>query len=61
MPEDDHGPIIVQKAVPVLEGDTPETLHARIQEQEHIAYPEALRLIAGGRVRIEGRRVIIRG
>jgi phosphoribosylglycinamide formyltransferase 1 len=56
----DTGPIIVQKAVPVLEGDTPETLHARIQEQEHIAYPEALRLIADGRVRVEGRRVVIR-
>ena len=42
----DTGPIIVQKAVPVLKGDTPETLHARIQEQEHIAYPEAVRLIA---------------
>jgi len=42
----DTGPIIIQKAVPVLVGDTPSTLHARIQEQEHVAYPEALRLIA---------------
>ena len=55
----DTGPIIVQKAVPVLEDDTPETLHARIQEQEHIAYPEALRIIASGAYRLEGRRVRI--
>jgi len=41
----DTGPIILQKAVPVLDDDTPATLHARIQEQEHIAYPEAVRLI----------------
>jgi phosphoribosylglycinamide formyltransferase-1 len=55
----DTGPIIVQRAVPVLPNDTPETLHARIQEQEHTAYPEALRLIAEGRVRIEGRKAIV--
>ena len=55
----DTGPIIVQKAVPVLEDDTPETLHARIQVQEHIAYPEALRIVAAGNYRIEGRRVRI--
>ena len=55
----DSGPIIVQKAVPVLEEDTPETLHARIQVQEHIAYPEALRIVSGGAYRIEGRRVRI--
>ena len=41
----DSGPIIVQKAVEVKEDDTPESLHARIQVQEHIAYPEALRII----------------
>jgi phosphoribosylglycinamide formyltransferase-1 len=41
----DTGPIIVQKTVPVLPDDTPESLHARIQIQEHIAYPEALRRI----------------
>lgn len=41
----DTGPIIVQKAVQVLDDDTSETLHARIQEQEHIAYPEALRKV----------------
>ena len=55
----DTGPIIIQKAVPVLEGDTPETLHARIQEQEHIAYPEALRLLSEGRLYVEGRRVCV--
>lgn len=55
----DSGPIIVQKAVPVLEDDTPETLHARIQVQEHIAYPEALRILAKGNYTIEGCRVRI--
>ena len=55
----DSGPIIVQKSVPVLEDDTPETLHARIQEQEHLAFPEALRHLAAGRLRVEGRRVRI--
>ena len=55
----DSGPIIVQKCVPVLEDDTPETLHARIQVQEHIAFPEALRHLAAGRLSVEGRRVRI--
>lgn len=55
----DSGPIIVQRPVPVLEGDTPESLHARIQEQEHLAYPEALRLLAAGRLSVAGRRVVI--
>ena len=55
----DTGPIIVQKAVPVIEDDTPESLHARIQVQEHIAYPEALRIVASGNYSIEGRRVRI--
>lgn len=55
----DTGPIIVQKTVPVLDNDTPETLHARIQIQEHLALPEALQLLAEGRVRVEGRRVLI--
>jgi len=53
----DTGPIIVQRAVPVLPGDTPATLHARIQAQEHLAYPEALQLLAQGRLRVTGRRV----
>jgi len=55
----DTGPIILQKTVPVLDNDTPETLHARIQTQEHVALPEALQLLAEGRVRVEGRRVLI--
>ena len=55
----DSGLIIVQRAVPVLEDDTPETLHQRIQVEEHIAYPEALRMIAAGRCSIVGRRVEI--
>lgn len=53
-PELDEGPIIAQAAVPVLEGDTPGTLAARILEQEHRIYPEAVRLIAEGRVEIDG-------
>ncbi len=55
----DTGPIIVQRAIPVLENETPDSLHARIQEQEHPAYVEALQLIASGRIRIEGRRVVL--
>ncbi len=55
----DSGPILVQRAVPVLEDDTPESLHARIQVQEHSAYPEALRILASGKYRIDGRRVRI--
>ena len=57
--EYDHGPVILQKAVPVLDDDTPETLAARVFEAECQAYPEALNLIAAGRVRVEGRRVRI--
>jgi len=53
----DHGPIVVQRAVPVLEDDTVESLSARILEQEHQAYPEALGLLLGGDWGIEGRRV----
>lgn len=55
----DTGPIIIQRTVPVLDADTPESLHARIQVEEHIAYPEAIRLLAAGRLRTEGRRVKI--
>lgn len=55
----DTGPIILQKAVPVLPGDTPDTLHARILEQEHKAFPEALQLLAEGRLAVEGRCVNI--
>ncbi len=55
----DTGPVIVQRSVPVLEDDTPETLHARIQAEEHEAYPEALRLLSEGRLSCDGRRVRI--
>ncbi|MFA7173671.1 MAG: phosphoribosylglycinamide formyltransferase [Kiritimatiellia bacterium] len=55
----DTGPIIIQRPVPILPDDTYESLHARIQVEEHIAYPEALRLLAAGRLRINGRRVEI--
>jgi len=57
--ETDTGPIIVQAAVPVLPGDTPESLAARVLEAEHRAYPLALRLVAEGRVRIEGEHAIV--
>jgi phosphoribosylglycinamide formyltransferase-1 len=53
----DTGPIVAQAAVPVLDGDTEESLRLRIQEQEHRLYPLALRLLAEGRLRVEGRRV----
>jgi phosphoribosylglycinamide formyltransferase-1 len=55
----DHGPIILQRTVPVLDDDTPDTLAARVFEQECEAYPEAIRLFAEGRLRIVGRRVRI--
>ncbi len=51
--------MILQKAVPVLDDDTPETLAARVFEAECQAYPEALTLIAQGRVVVDGRRVRI--
>jgi phosphoribosylglycinamide formyltransferase-1 len=54
----DSGPIVVQRAVPVLDGDTPRILAARILEQEHLAYPEALRRLLSESWRIEGRRLI---
>lgn len=54
----DHGVIILQKTVPVLDEDTPETLSARILEQEHLAYPEALSRVLSGKYRVEGRRYL---
>lgn len=54
----DTGPIVVQRVVEVRDDDTPETLAARILEQEHIAYPQALRLLLTRPWRIEGRRVV---
>jgi phosphoribosylglycinamide formyltransferase-1 len=55
----DTGPIIIQSAVPVMENDTEETLSARILEQEHLIYPQAIKLIAEDKLKIEGRRVKI--
>lgn len=55
----DTGPIIVQRTCPVLKDDTPDSLAARVFEQECLAYPEAIRLIAAGRVKIEGDRTRI--
>lgn len=57
----DTGPIILQAAVPVEPEDTEETLSARILAEEHRLYPEAVRLYAEGRLRIEGRRVRVLG
>jgi phosphoribosylglycinamide formyltransferase-1 len=57
--EMDAGPIVVQAAVPVNPGDDEETLAARVLEQEHRLYPEAVRLLAMGRLRVDGRRVEI--
>ncbi len=56
----DTGPIIMQAVVPVLPDDTPESLHNRIQEKEHIIYPLSIRLISEGRVSISGRKVLIK-
>jgi phosphoribosylglycinamide formyltransferase 1 len=53
----DHGPIIVQKTVPLLEGDDEHTLAARILEQEHIAYTEAINIVLGERFEVLGRRL----
>jgi phosphoribosylglycinamide formyltransferase-1 len=55
----DEGPIILQAAVPILDDDNPDTLAARILEQEHKIYPRAVQLFAEGRLRVEGRRVFI--
>lgn len=55
----DTGPIIIQAAVPVLDGDDQTSLAARILEQEHRIYPRAIQLFAEGRLRIEGRHVRI--
>lgn len=55
----DSGPIILQAAVPVLDGDTEETLGARVLAQEHILYPKAIQLYCEGRLKVEGRHVSI--
>ena len=54
----DHGAIIVQKIVPVLDTDDERTLAARILEQEHIAYSEAIRIVLEGKYKIAGRRIV---
>jgi phosphoribosylglycinamide formyltransferase 1 len=54
----DDGPIIVQRAVPVLDRDTRETLAARILEQEHVAYPEAIAIVLDGAWKVDGRRFV---
>ena len=56
----DTGPVICQSTVPVEEGDTPETLAARVLAAEHEAYPRAAALFAAGRLSIEGRRVRVK-
>jgi phosphoribosylglycinamide formyltransferase 1 len=59
VPEIDAGPIIAQAAVPVLSGDSPETLAARVLETEHQLYPMALALVAAGQARLEGGKVVV--
>jgi len=54
----DAGPIVLQRAVPVLDGDTGETLAARILEQEHLAYPEAVGSVLDGGWTVDGRRLV---
>jgi len=54
----DHGAIVVQKTAPVLDGDDEHTLAARILEQEHIAYTEAINIVLGGKFEILGRRFV---
>jgi phosphoribosylglycinamide formyltransferase 1 len=55
----DHGPIIVQRAVPVRDGDSERTLAERILEQEHIAYAEAIKIVLENKFTITGRRLVI--
>jgi phosphoribosylglycinamide formyltransferase-1 len=57
----DEGPIVAQAAVPIMEGDTPDMLAARILAEEHKLYPHALRLVAEGRVTIVDERCMIEG
>ncbi len=57
----DTGPVIIQAAVPVVEGDTEETLSARILSYEHKIFPEAIRLFSEGRLEVKGRIVHVKG
>jgi len=59
--ECDEGPIIIQAVVPVFADDSEESLAARILKQEHRIYPRAIQLYAEGRLRVEGRRVLVDG
>ena len=59
VPELDAGPIIEQASVPVLADDTPETLAARVLAQEHRIYPHALKLLAEGKVKLEGGKAVL--
>jgi phosphoribosylglycinamide formyltransferase-1 len=54
----DNGPIVLQRTVPVLDGDTPDTLAARILVEEHTIYPEAVGMVLAGGWRIDGRRFV---
>jgi phosphoribosylglycinamide formyltransferase-1 len=56
----DHGPIIVQRTVPVVEGDTVESLSARILKEEHVAYSEAIQKIVSGQCQLDGRCVRVK-
>jgi phosphoribosylglycinamide formyltransferase 1 len=56
--EYDHGPVVLQRVVEVRDDDTPDTLAARVFAAECEAYPEVIRLVAEGRLRVEGRRVV---
>jgi len=60
-PELDAGPIVIQAAVPVLAGDTPDTLAARVLAQEHVVYPRAIRWFLEGRLVIEDARASVKG
>ena len=56
----DHGPIIMQRVVPVLDDDTPQSLALRVLQEEHRAYVEAIVLFAAGRLSVSGRRVAVK-
>ena len=59
-PELDHGPIVAQAAVPVLDGDSPEELAARVLRQEHVLYPKALRWLLEGKLAVAGGQVTVK-
>jgi phosphoribosylglycinamide formyltransferase-1 len=54
----DTGPIIAQETVPVLDGDTYEKLHARVQEAEHRLYPRVIAALAAGKIAVKGRQTL---